>query len=278
MRKQNKKHRTVRKHKSGPNFTGQHLLHHPKTIKQLMETIRLQPTDTVLEIGAGKGNLTFSIAERVGKVIAVEIDTDFVSTLRAKSAGHPRIQILHGDIRHIRLPAAPFCVVANIPFSITTPILEKLLGVEGKAFQRAALIVEKGAARRFTQSVTLDARLLMWRMYFRFEMRMVIPRTHFAPPPRVDAAIVRIVRRERPLIPVKEGGRFAAFAAYVLRDPGLMAGYAFRGIFTPAQLKVTLKQAGVDREQAIASLCLEQWAALFLAMLQHVAPYRWPKG
>lgn len=165
------KHRTIRKCKSGPNFTGQHLLHHPKTIKQLIETAGLQSTDTVLEIGAGKGSLTFPIAEKAGKVVALEIDTDFAQALREKSRGYLKIKIIQGDIRDIRLPKEPFCVVANIPFSITTTILEKLLEAEGKAFQKAALILEKGAARRFTESTTLNPRLLMWRMNFRFEMR-----------------------------------------------------------------------------------------------------------
>ncbi|MEF2967841.1 23S ribosomal RNA methyltransferase Erm [Paenibacillus sp. M1] len=278
MRKQNKKHRTVRKHKSGPNFTGQHLLHHPQTIRELINTIQIQRSDTVLEIGAGKGGLTFPIAEKAGRVLAVEIDEDFVKALRIKADGHPRIKILHGDIREMRLPSSPFCVIANIPFSITTAILEKLLGAEGKAFQKGALILEKGAARRFTQRDTLEPRLLMWRTQFQFEIENFIPRTHFAPPPRVDAAIVRIMRRERPLVPAKEGRRFAAFAAYMLREPRLMAAHALRGIFTPAQLKVTLNQAGVGREQAVASISVEQWAVLFLTMLRHVAPYRWPKG
>lgn len=278
MRRQDKKHRTIRKYKSGPNFTGQHLLHNPKTIKQLIATVRLQPTDTVLEIGAGKGGLTFPIAEKAGKVLAVEIDADFVEALRVKAKGYPHIQIIQSDIREMRLPAGPFCVVANIPFSITTVILEKLLGAEGKAFQRGALILEKGAARRFTQDNTLEPRLLMWRMNFLFEMRTVVPRTHFAPPPRVDAAIIQIARRDRPLVPAKEGKRFAAFAAYVLSEPRLRIADALRGIFTPAQLKAVLKNAKVDREQAAASLSLEQWASLFQSMLQHAAPYRWPKG
>ncbi|GAA3412530.1 23S ribosomal RNA methyltransferase Erm [Paenibacillus hodogayensis] len=278
MRKHNKRNRSIRKYKSGPNFTGQHLLHNPKTIKQLIETASLQPTDTVLEIGAGKGALTFPLAEKAGRVIAVEIDSAYVEALRLKAKCQPHIQIIQSDIREMRLPAGPFCVVANIPFSITTAILEKLLSVEGKAFQRGALILEKGAARRFTQDTTREPRLLMWRMQFLFEMRAIVPRTHFAPPPRVDAAIVRIARRDPPLVPAKEGKRFAAFAAYVLSHPRLLAADALREIFTPAQLKVVLKNAKVDRELAVASLSLEQWASLFHSMLQHAAPYRWPKG
>ncbi|TVX96652.1 23S ribosomal RNA methyltransferase Erm [Cohnella terricola] len=277
MRGQNKKHRTIRKCKSGPNFTGQHLLHNPKTIKQLIETACLQSTDTVLEIGAGKGGLTFPIAEKAGRVIAVEIDADFVGALRAKSKGCPKIKIIQGDIREMRLPVEPFCVVANIPFSITTAIFEKLLGAEGKAFQKGALILEKGAARRFTEGSTLDPRLLMWRMNFQFEMRTVVPRTHFAPPPRVDAAIIQIVRRDHPLVPANDAKRFMAFAAYALSEPRQLAAEALKGIFTPAQLKTALKNARVDRERAVALLSQEQWASLFHTMRQHVAPYRWPK-
>lgn len=277
MRRQNKKHRTIRKCRSGPNFTGQHLLHNPKTIKQLIEAACLQSTDTVLEIGAGKGGLTFPIVEKAGRVIAVEIDADFVEALRVKAKCCPKIKIIQGDIREMRLPVGPFCVVANIPFSITTAILEKLLGAESKAFQRGVLILEKGAARRFTEGSTLDPRLLMWRMTFQFEMRTVVPRTHFAPPPRVDAAIVRIARREHPLVPANEGKRFIAFAAYVLSEPRLLAADALKGIFTPAQLNTALKNAKVEREQVVSLLSLEQWASLFHAMLHHVAPYRWPK-
>ncbi|MFD0713032.1 23S ribosomal RNA methyltransferase Erm [Paenibacillus sp. GCM10027626] len=278
MRRQNKKHRTIRKCKSGPNFTGQHLLHNPQTIRQLIEAARLQPADTVLEIGAGKGVVTFRAAEKAGRVIAVEIDASFVEALRSKAKHDPKIKIIQGDIRKIRLPERPFCVVANIPFSITTVILEKLLGYEGKAFQRGVLILEKGAAQRFTERSTQDPRLLMWRMNFLFEMAAVVPRTHFAPPPSVDAAIVTIARRARPLVPAKEGRRFAAFAAYVLSGPRRSAADVLKGIFTPAQLKAALKKAKVDREQTAASLSLEQWASLFQTMIQHVVPCRWPKG
>lgn len=277
MHRHDKNHRTIRKCLPGPNFSAQHLLHNPQTIRRLIETASLRPTDTVLDIGAGKGALTFPIAEQAGRVLAVEADAAFAEALRAKAQGHPRIAVIQGDIRDIRLPAKPFCVVANIPFSITTAILDRLLGAESQAFQQGALILEKGAARRFTASMTTDPRLLTWRMHFTFELRTVVPRAHFAPPPRVDAAIVRIARRDRPLVPSREGQRFAAFARYVLHEPRLPAAEALKDIFTPAQLRPTLKLAKAERDQPVASLSLEQWAALFLAMLRHAAPYRWPR-
>ncbi|WP_165867398.1 23S ribosomal RNA methyltransferase Erm [Paenibacillus pinisoli] len=278
MRKQKKKQGTARTYKTAPNFTAQHLLHHPETIRQLIRSARLSSADTVLDIGAGKGSLTFPLADQAGKVIAVETDAEFVRVLRAKAEGDPRIRIIHGDFRLIRLPKEAFHVAANIPFSITTPILEKLLGPEGRAFQRGVLIVEKGAARRLTQSETGDPRLLLWRMHFVLKMQSVIPRAHFAPPPRVDAAVLRIERREHPMIPVQHSARFVGFAKHMLREPRLAAAHALRGIFTPAQIKASMQLANVSREQPVRSLTLEQWASLFCSMLQHVAPHRWPKG
>lgn len=278
MRRQNKKHRKIKKHKSGPNFSAQHFLHNPKTIKRFMQMIRLHPEDTVMDIGAGKGSLTIPLAGRAGRVIAVENDGELAKALREKTQAHPQIKVICCDIRTMKLPVMPFCVVANIPFSITTAILDKLLGPEGQAFQRGAFIMERGAAKRFSQSRTVDPRLLTWRMFFNFDMGEVVSRLDFSPPPRVDAAMIQVVRREQPLIPFKEGRRFKAFAAQALRDPQWMTADALRGIFTPAQLKVVLRTAEIDRSQSIGSLKPKQWAVLFHSMLRHVAPIRWPKG
>lgn len=210
MHKQNKRHRKVRKSISGPNFSGQHLLHNPKTIKEMIRAASFSSEDLVLDIGAGKGALTFRLAEKAREVIAIDHDQKVIEILRQRAEYFPNINVIKADFRFWKLPKQSFWVVANIPFSITTIILDKLLGVEGKYFQGGALIMEKGAAHRFTANRTVDPRLLMWRMNFQLVMKSIVPRTHFSPPPRVDGAIVVIVRRECPLLLPGQYNRFYA--------------------------------------------------------------------
>ncbi|MBW4080154.1 23S ribosomal RNA methyltransferase Erm [Paenibacillus sp. S150] len=277
MRYQNKRHRKIRKCTVEPNFSGQHFLHNRQTIREIIRISCLQPGDTVLEIGAGKGALTFSLAAQAGNVIAVEQDKQFIEPLREKAKDYPGVNIVRGDFRMMKLPDRPFCVVANIPFSITTPILEKLLGAEGSKFQRGTFLMEKGAAIRFTASATADPRLLAWRMNHRLDFRGTVPRTHFAPPPRVDGAIVTIVRREKLLLPHEKYYRFCAFAAFLLRNSRSPLREPLGGIFTATQMAKVLREAQASRGQSAAELSVQQWAILFQAMLRHVQPYRWPR-
>ncbi|MDF2935036.1 MAG: rRNA ((6)-)-methyltransferase [Paenibacillaceae bacterium] len=262
--------------KAVPNFSGQHLLHHRKTIEELIRLPRLNVNDTVLDIGAGKGALTLSLAGAAGRVIAIEQDPDFVRVLREKAAAYPQITVRQGDFRAMKLPGHPFCAVANLPFAITTEALEKLLGWESRCFLRGAFIVEKGAAVRFTASDCTDPRILAWRMNYRMERRGIIDRTCFSPPPRVDGAILYVERREHPLLPAGDYRRFCAFAGFLLKRAGYPMHEPLGQIFTAAQLKIILKEAEAEREQSAASLTLRQWGIFFQAMLRHVPAYRWP--
>lgn len=276
-RKQDKRHRKARKWMAGPNFSAQHLLHNRRTIEELIRIPRLQASETVLEIGAGKGAITFALAGKVAKVIGVEQDAGFAAYLRERAAAYAGVVVVHGDFRKLRLPPGPFCVVANIPFSITTAILERLLGTAGAGFQRGAFIMEKGAAIRFASAKPTEPRLIAWRMNYHIEIRQTVPRTHFAPPPRVDGAMVSVARREQPLLPVGQYSRFCAFAGYMLRHANGPLHVPLGAVFTAAQMKKALKEAGVDRAQLVSELDVRQWSMLFHAMLGHVDRRRWPK-
>lgn len=280
MRKQNKGHRKVRKCKAGPNFSGQHLMHNKQIIQEMLELAKVTSRDTVFELGAGKGALTFPLVQKAGKVIAVENDPKFAEVLRKKAdaLSLTNIRILERDILQTRLPKEPFHVVANIPYSITTPILEMLLQQPSEFFQGGVLVIEEGAAKRFTSVPILNPRILAWRMLFDLKLARVVSRDSFSPPPRVDSAILRIRRKDQPGIPFHQQRQFLAFASYALKYPQLSIQQALKEIFTAAQMKRMLKEIGTEREAPICTLNEEQWGTVFQTMLRYVQPFRWPRS
>lgn len=260
-----------------PNFSGQHLLTDKRLIDRMIDLYRPGGPELVLDIGAGKGALTLPMAERGWTVLAVEYDAALASKLRERTAGYPNVRILERDVRTLPLPRRAFGVIANIPFSITTPVLGMLLDRPSNSFMRGLLIVELGAAYRFTADPVVDPRVLGWRMHFDLRIAQRVPRDRFSPPPRVDAALLRIERRPRPLIPAAGHTRFAALAAYALREPGMSAADALDGVFTAPQLKHLVRTLRINRNDPIGRLSERQWAVVYETMRRHVPPSKWPR-
>lgn len=180
-----------------PNFPGQHFMHNQKLLHEIVERANVSVKDTVLELGAGKGALTTVLNQRAKKVLAVENDAKLVDVLNRKTAHQPNTKVVHQDIMKIFLPSEPFVVVSNIPYAITTPIMKMLLDNPGSSLQRGIIVMEKGAAKRFTASIVKDPYVLAWRMWFDIDYVKGVSRNNFSPPPKVDSAMIRIVRKKR---------------------------------------------------------------------------------
>ncbi|MDQ0339687.1 23S rRNA (adenine-N6)-dimethyltransferase [Caldalkalibacillus uzonensis] len=277
MNKQNKRHRRVRKCIHGPNFLGQHFLHNKKVIEHLINMAHINAKDTVIEIGAGKGAITFSLAEKAGKVIAIEYDTALVETLRTKGEQYANLQIINMDFLNYKLPREPFSVVANIPFSITTPILNKLLNDPATRLQRAALIVEKRAAKRFSTYPITRPNILIWRMWFDFCVTREIKRTCFSPPPGVDTVVLVVKKKKKTHLSPSRSSLFRRLAEYGLRYPQLPLKYVFKDIFTAEQLKRICQNLSLNRESPVCMLKEHEWGIIFHTMMQFVNSSRWPK-
>lgn len=259
------------------NYSGQHLLHSKKLINEIVSHAKLNIHDTVLDLGAGKGAITAILSQKAKKVIAVENDRKFVEVLKEKFGHYPNTKIIHQDILKIHLPKEPFVVVSNIPYSITTPILKMLFNNPTRYFQRGIIVVEKGAAKRFTSKFVKDPHVIAWRMWFDIRYVKEIKRNHFSPPPRVDSAVILIKRKEKPIIPITDYLTFLGMADYLLKNPQSPIGIALRGIFTPAQIKQLKRNLRIKEEVSVATLSEQQWGFIFETMVKYVPKFRWPK-
>lgn len=258
-----------------PNFSGQHRLIDQHVVEFVIRAAAITPTDLVIDIGAGRGAIAFRLAERAREVLAVEYDGQMVRRLETFAPMHQNLHVVHEDVLRWKLPREPFCVVANIPFAITTPILRRLLDpITG--LQRAAIIVELAAARRFTAKSIRDPLVLTWHTWFELSIAGVVSRDRFFPRPRVDGAVLVVRRRHDALVADRYYVRFHAFAAHGLRRSGATLADAWRSVFTSPQLVRALRLVGKERHEPVSALSPEQWGVLFNCMLEHVPSAQWP--
>lgn len=266
-----------KRYRKKPNFSGQHLLHNPKIIREIITQAKLSPHECAIDIGAGKGALTTLLANKVRKVLAVEYDKRFVHYLKRKTNCSSNVHVIEQDIRNFKWPKYPFVVVSNIPYSITTPIMKQLLDTVSTNFQRGVIVMEKGAAKRFTSNKIKDFYVIAWRMNYDIQYVREINRSNFSPPPRVDSAVIEIRCKTRSIVPPPEIKQFRALAKYALWKPEASLDIALEGIFTKKQIKPLRQTLKVKVDDPISSLSEEQWGQLFNSMKQHVSKNRWPK-
>jgi len=181
--------------KSKRKALGQHFLTKPDILDKIVGYADLTKDDVVLEVGAGRGELTKRIAERAGKVIAVEIDRELAEELERKLFAYSNVEILVGDVLKLK-PVGFNKVVSNPPYSISRRLMEWLMesGPELMVFtlQReftAKLIAKPGSLKYLYIS-------FLSNLLYESEIKEIIPRRFFTPPPKVDSAIILMKRKK----------------------------------------------------------------------------------
>merc|ERR1712141_588029 len=182
---------------------GQHILKNPLVVQGIVDKAALRPTDTVLEIGPGTGNMTAKMLDKVKKVVACEVDPRMVAELQKRVQGTPmqsKLQIIVGDvIKTDHLPFFDVCV-ANVPYQISSPLVFKLL-LHRPFFRCAVLMFQREFAQRLVAQAgdKLYCRLsITTQLLARVDHIMKVGRNNFRPPPKVESSVVRIEPRQPP--------------------------------------------------------------------------------
>ena len=231
----------------------------------------------MLDLGAGAGALTAPLVRAGARVVAVERDRALASRLRRRFA-RADVTVVQQDLLAVALPRQPCRVVASIPFSITTPLLGRLLDPPGSCLERAALVVEWGAGRRVCGPRPADPRIVWWRTRFDLQIAGRLSAESFRPPPAVDGAALVAVRRAQPLVPRRDQVTFARLLGKAFEHRRAPVMHVLAPIFSRRQLRRLLRELDVDPQMPVGLLRIEQWAAVNAAMVALVDPVRWPRG
>ncbi|QQE66667.1 16S rRNA (adenine(1518)-N(6)/adenine(1519)-N(6))-dimethyltransferase [Leptolyngbya sp. BL0902] len=237
---------------------GQHWLTSEKVLSKIVAAAAVTDQDIVLEIGPGTGVLTQSLLPLAQAVVAVEIDRDLHQRLSQKFAQKPNLHLIQADFlaldpTALELPTPPTLddvrsrpnkVVANIPYYITGPILEKLLGTiahpNPQPYDSIVLLVQKEVAERlYAKPGSRAFGALSVRVQYLADCELVcpVPAKAFQPPPKVDSAVVKLTPRALPV---------AAESPDYL-DQLVRLGFASKRKMLRNNLKAT-----VDRDQLLA--------------------------
>jgi len=174
----------------------QYFLKNESIIKRIARYGGIKPTDTVLEIGPGPGFLTQEIAEKAGKVIAIEKDKELKPVLKERLMKYKNIEYIWDDCLEIDYPEFNK-TISSLPFSISTPFTFKLLDYD---FEKAVLVYQKEVGEKMVaeSGESNYGRLsVMIQTYYKPELKEIISKRHFYPMPKVDSAVMVLEPRDK---------------------------------------------------------------------------------
>ncbi len=254
----------------------QNFLKSPRLVAGLLNASSINPGDLVVEIGPGRGIITEQLALACRQVLAVEKDPRLVSHLRQKFSRCANVNLYEGDFLRFQLPGGPYKVFANLPFNITSAVIGRLVAAR-RPPEDAFLVMQKEATDMYLGLPHESMRTILIKPWFELELLHRFRRTDFTPTPRVEAAMLRLRRRAKPLVAPAAQSAFRDFVVYSFTAwrPNLQA--ILKELFSWRQIKRLREELRIELEAAPSGLSLEDWLGLFARFEREAGPRAWLK-
>lgn len=252
---------------------GQNFLVDHNALLKILRAAEIDPTDNVLEIGAGIGNLTRLLAQHSASVIAVEIDAQLFPILEVVTQDFDNVQLVKGDILQISpaslLSKGGYKVVANIPYYITSAILRYLLEADVQPSKIALTIQREVAERILNRDEKMSLLSLSVQIYGDAHIATQIPAACFYPQPQVDSSVLTIDIYDDPKLSKEGVSSLFKMAHAAFTQKRKMLRNSLRPFFggNQAMLVAVLDRAGIDPRRRPETLSLEEWIDLTQATL-----------
>lgn len=251
---------------AGPNKSlGQHWLRDRDVLAHIADCADITADDTVLEIGPGLGTLTSELLRRAQKVIAVEFDAELARKLPGQFPGK-NLEVVQSDILAFDLSRLPtgYKVVANVPYYITSKIVQLLMTATNKPSVAVLLVQKEVAERLAARPGDMSILAISAQLFADVSLGDVVPAEFFTPPPKVDSQVVILhTRAESPLGELDEKAFFkvvkAGFSAKRKKLRSSLAGGL--GISKDAAMKL-LQAAAINPDSRAENLSIDEWIRL----------------
>ncbi len=246
---------------------GQHFLIDQDTLDEIVSAAELQQSDHVWEVGPGIGVLTRELVKRVGRVTSIEIDPRFPPLIRTFVGDTSMPEIIVGNALHIPLPAdAPYKVVANIPYHITSPLLHHLLLETSIIPTSMTLLLQREVAENICSKGSSSILTVLVRLFGNPRLLRLVPPESFLPPPKVDSAVIHIQCLEKPMVDNKTVRKILMLAKHAMSKRRKMLSNSIGAL--PGGMEA-LHKVGIEHTRRPQTLLIDEWIQLETA-LRHI--------
>lgn len=255
---------------------GQNFITDKNLLASIVEKSGADENSTVIEIGCGAGTLTRAIAERVKRVVGFEVDLSLKPVLQRTLAGIDNAEIifkdfLKADMNELEKRYGEFCVIANLPYYVTTPLITKILD-EGKLCRSLTVMVQEEVALRLcAKENTPEYGAITAVIALRADAEIIkkVPRTMFTPRPNVDSAVVKLTVRDGRL-PVTDAAFYkkTVHAAFAARRKTLVNNLVNAFSISRGQAEEVLASCGIDLKARGETLSPEKFSAISDGLLK----------
>lgn len=244
---------------------GQHWLHDRDTLASIAFEAAIQKGDTILEIGPGLGTLTSELLRHGASVVAVEYDSELARKLPGQFPGTD-LTVINSDILLFDMSNLPsgYKVVANVPYYITSKIIEKLVRATNKP-SIAVLLVQKEVAERIAaRAGDMSLLALSAQLYTNTRLGAKVPRALFTPPPKVDSQVIVLEFLDTPRIAPEDEKAFwrMAHAGFSSKRKKLRSSISAGLAISKPEAESILRHAGIDPNSRAEDLSIADWQRL----------------
>lgn len=260
---------------------GQHFLTDRRVIQRIIDALEPRADETIIEIGPGTGALTAELVQRAGRVVAVEFDNKLEPVLRERFAGRSNFELvmsdaLTTDFCAVIAPARTARLAANLPYNISTAILQRLIAQRACLDEMVVMLQREVVERVLAPAGTTDRGYIsvLVEAYCETEKLFDVAPGAFRPPPKVWSSVMRVKFRPRVLVEVKDeellwatvSAGFAQKRKTILNNLRHASGRLQDVVKRNGGASIVLCKAEVDLQRRAETLSVEEWGRITRAM------------